>query len=142
MKKLALLLGVLLAAAWAIPAAGGPSIAVVDKRERQHFKALDKRIKAATKLAESAQSAKLANTIVRAPMSTQQGGTYSGAVSCEQGWTLTGGGVNWALPFVDYRVISSAPGTSGESWTAQASFGSSPPPASFPTVYAVCTKIK
>jgi hypothetical protein len=142
MKNLALLLGVLLAAAWAVPAAGGPSITVVDKREKAHFKALDKRLKAATKLAQSAKSAKLVNTIERAPMSTQQGGTYSGAVSCEQGWTLTGGGVNWALPFVDYRVISSAPGTSGESWTAQASFGGSTPPSTFPTVYAVCTKIR
>ncbi len=135
MKNLALLLGVLLAAAWAVPAAGGPSIAVVDKREKAHYKALDKRLKAA-------ESKKLVNTIVRAPMSTQQGGTYSGVASCEQGWTLTGGGANWALPFVDYRVISSAPGTSGESWTAQVSFGGSPPPSTFPTVYAVCTKLR
>jgi hypothetical protein len=141
MKKLAVATGVVIAVVWAVPAAGGPSLVVLDKREKQHYKSLDRRIKAATLLTVNQH---VVTTVESAALTQSSSGlTFSGSVGCGAGETLTGGGVDWSVSstYGDYRVIDRAPNLSGTQWTASVGIGAAPTPTTFPRVYAVCASV-
>lgn len=145
MRWIALLLGAALAATYVSPAMGGPDlagrVARIDKRERAHYRDLERRVRATALLA--GQDPVLRTTVVTAPV-TQTGRFYAATARCGYGQTLTGGGVDWGSSLVaqSWHVISSAP-TTGEAWTASlAATDSLEGPTDVPKVYAVCAVVR